>query len=344
MMKGFIRILESIAASVILLSSISFFFSSPAKGFGWDDTNAYLEIHDSLESVYKSDRLAEYVKNNDAQGLNMELSSLIEKNIDFSASINGIPNNRIFISCLCTEEEKTRLDGMMTPSRFEYHGRIIEISAERVDAAGNSIVMREETDILFLLHYEDLSLYKSQLNNFLSNGGSIFMIADLSHAQAEDGFMNETFGLMWNNKATPSGNGRFYGEGQPANISFKISKYYSNLTDAPAAFTGFNKGGNINKIEVENGTIVIDNNKKASLAKGRKNIILGNGRAMWAADYNDRGDNINTLMKAAVMWASGESYRMDPVAKKIPQVNNAAGLIVYDKDPYEFRLNYWNIF
>ena len=341
-MKGFIRILESIIASIIILSSVTFFFSSDVEKLGWDETGVKIEVGDSIESVYKNGNLVAYVRDNDADGISKELSSIIRKNIDFSILITGIPNRDILVSCLCTDDEKQELEDILSPKEFRYHGRNIRIGIEKADISQNTIIMKPETQVLMFFGYKDMNPFRNQLEEFLSAGGSIFMLADLSSSQVDDGYIDETFGLAWDGSGGASQVGEFYGEDWPANISFRVSKYYFNFSGVEETFKDFHKGNDINKIAIDDNTIIIDQGNKFSFMKA--NSIFVRGRTLWSADYDRPEGNTSLLIKSALMWSSGESYRLDTVPKNIPQVNSKSGIVVYDNDPYEFVVNYWNIF
>ncbi|MBI2579475.1 MAG: hypothetical protein HYW27_01075 [Candidatus Aenigmarchaeota archaeon] len=339
-MKGFIRILESIIASVVILSALTFFFAPSVKSLGWEESNLHLEVYDTLESLYKSGSLAEYVRNNDASGLNSELSSIIKKNIDFSVSVSGIPDNDILIGCVCTDGEKDSLENIMSPREFGYHGRGIRIGVEKTEILQNTILIRRETDVLFFFGYNNLSQYKTQIDKFLAGGGGVFMLADITEDQTET--IKSIFGIEWEPGGAPSGNGVFYGNDFPANISFKVYKYFSNMSGDESGLGKFNKGPSVNRIGVDDDTIIIDRNGMFSLAKGRK--TGPKGRTVWMADYDRIEGNTSILIKSAVMWSGGEFYRLDPTRKNIPQSTGRAGILVYDMDPYEIGIDYWKIF
>ncbi len=341
-MKGFIRILESIIASIIILSSLTFFFTPSVEKLGWEDSFIHMEMHDSVESIYKSGRLTDYVRRNDAHGLSSEISSLMKRNIDFSVSIKGVPNSDILVSCLCSDDEEMVLEDILEPREFSYNGRSIRIGIEKAEISQNTILMRRETNVLFIFNYMDMTPFRDQLKNFLGSGGGIFMIANVNENQVNDGFMNTTFGLRWMDFGGASGNGVFYGKDSPSNASFKIYKYFTRLNGDEGSMDKFDKGPEINKIGVNDSTILIDTNGKYSHAKAER--TTERGRAVWFADY-DRGDrNTSLAVKSSIMWLSGEFYRLDPTEKNIPQVTSKASIEVYDGDPYEFGVEYWNIF
>lgn len=341
-MKGFIRILESIIASVVILSALTFFFTPSVKILGWEESNLHIEVYDTIESLYKSGRLSGYIMNNDATGMNSELSAAIKKNIDFSVSVSGIPNKDISIGCLCTDDEKMSLERIIYPNEFIYHGRTIRIGVEKTDILQDTILIRRDTNVLFFFGYKNLSQYENQINEFLAGGGSIFMISDLTEDQSKNPYIKSIFGMAWKSTGIPSGNGVFYGKESPSKMSFKIHKYFVNISGDENGLENFNDDPSMNKIAADDNTMIIDRNGVFSLAKARK--TGPKGRAVWIADYDRYDGNISILVKSAMMWSSGELYRLDPTRKTIPQSTGRAGMIVYDMDPYEVIIDYWKIF
>ena len=341
-MKGFIRILESIIASIIILSSLTFFFAPSTEKLGWEDSFIHMEMHDSVESIYKSGRLADYVRRNDAHGLGSEISSLTKRNIDFSVSIKGIPNSDILVSCLCSDNEEIVLEGILGSREFSYNGRTIRIGIEKAEISQNTILMRRETNVLFIFNYMDMTPFAGQLEDFLGSGGGILMIANINENQVNDGFMNTTFNLRWEDSGVASGDGVFYGKDSPANVSFKIYKYFTRLSGEEGSMDKFDNGPDINKISADDSTVLIDTNGKYSHAKAM--ATAARGRVVWFADYDRKDANTSLAVKSSVMWSSGEFYRLDTSEKNIPQVTSKAAIEVYDRDPYEFGVEYWNIF
>jgi len=49
-MKGFVRILEAVIASFIILASLTYFFSAPAKYNYWEETFSRIQAQDALAS------------------------------------------------------------------------------------------------------------------------------------------------------------------------------------------------------------------------------------------------------------------------------------------------------
>lgn len=338
-MKGFVRILEAIIASIILLTSLTFFFTSPPQADDWGKVILQNLGKDALAVADISGNLKPSVNNNNATTLTNFFSSFLPKSVAFSTEISEIPNPVIRIGCNCTASQITDLEGRLSPLNFVYKNRNISIRVENVSIAG----VRNDTDTLFLFGYVNLNPYESTLKGFFQNGGTVFMLADLTEPFVNDSILNETFGLSWNNSLMQSGSGTLYQAGDARRVSWRIRKYYRNTTGSePGVFASFHQGGGVNKINLGANTIVQDNNPfGGSLVKVNSGVENGNGRTVWFADYNSGND---ALLKAAVMWASGESFMLDAQPQFPGRENAKVHLLVYDRDTYVATITVWNVF
>ena len=98
-MKGFIRILEAIIASIILIASLSYFFLPQSYQASWDDISSSVVVKDSIMAMEKSGKLAEYVRTNAVAALNSDLKEMMPTNIEFSAEVRDIANPIIYVQC-----------------------------------------------------------------------------------------------------------------------------------------------------------------------------------------------------------------------------------------------------
>ncbi len=354
-MKGFARILETMIAAIIILTSLSFFLPITIKQSGWDSTLLELRAQDAIIAGYNSGNIAQHVRNNDNTSLRNFLEKLFTKSTDFSVQITGIPNPVIFVGCSCSDGQLEDIKSRLAPLTFRYRGRNMEIRPERIAVSD----IPNETDVLLFMSAADINNEyvnrKNTIDKFIENGGTLFLIGDLKQPDANpsnpdlDYMMRNIFNISWSSESESPGNsGKFREATNPERISYNIAKYYQNLTGVQNPgnenFQQFNGDSSTNKISVGEKSIVATSNDKFSFAKGNMNVINGNGRAVWLAE-NDKSEDMKNLTKAIVMWASGENYKMDGAAKKTPpQVSQSAGMIIHDGDTYEFRLTAWNVF
>jgi len=341
-MKGFVRILEAVISSFIILASLSYFFSAPAKYDYWGETFSRIQAQDALASLYKNGSLTEYVQNNDVDGLNNSLTAMLPETMAFSVEIVGIPNPIIYMGCSCIDDEVNDLKSILDPLLFSYDNRQIEIRIEKQSTDN----IDPRTNIHFICGYKNLKSYEGEINEFLQNGGTIFMLSNLSEVQVINGVMNETFGLKWGS-GTGSSTGEFYNSDDVSKISHKIKNYFLGIGgDDTNPFT-FNFDSALeNKIAIDEKSII--KHVDVSLSHVKVNKLI-HGRTVWFADYDNSDDNVNNLLKAVILWASGESYRLDPEYKDsvIERLKNSE--IPYTEASYlipnyEVKLKIWGIF
>ena len=104
-MKGIIKILEAMLASIILLSTISYFLVIE-KESNWDDVLTQTKIKDSLATLYLNGSMENFIRNGDAVTLNSALKGLLAETLDFSIVIKGIPDYEIKLGCICDAGEQ----------------------------------------------------------------------------------------------------------------------------------------------------------------------------------------------------------------------------------------------
>lgn len=346
-MKGFIRIIEAIIASIIILTSLSFFIPPLTSRNGWDYGISEIKLEDAIFSLHLNGSIAKYVKDNNATGLRVLLENFIGRSSDFSVEIVGIPNPIIYTGCVCSDAEFSELKSHLGASTggnlsFYYKERQIEIRLERVSPTNtnSNILLFMNMDSLNS-NYTDPNIRNSMIR-FLENGGTVMLIGDITQTQTSNKASREIFNISWS-LSIPASSGRFSEYSNFYKISYNIAKYYSNLTGISPSQAYFQNFNTISKIAINNNTIIEDNTKSVSFVVGNKNIVNGNGRALWIAG-SDWSDEIKNLTKASMMWASGEKYKMDISKKTVPRTSQKASIIIYDLDSYEFIVTSWRIF
>lgn len=335
-MKGFIKILEAILASIMILVALTFYLNVDVKRTNWDSTLLQVRAEDALASVANSGLLTSALYSNNESLVNNTLLDtnleMLPATVEYSLQIKGIPNSIIYIGCNCTSSEIANLEARLSPLDFKYRGRNLSIRISQESISN----IQAQTNILLFFNYKDLNPYSQNLESFLRNGGTIFMIGDLTQPQVQDGYMNSVFGLTWDG-IVRNNVGSFYLRNENF-TSFNIQKYYINLTNqlSTFAFTGSAS------IELEDGKTIIISGSGTSLLKTNEGMFDGNGRTAWMSDYPLSPETKN-LTKAAVMWASGEKFVIGRT-KTIPAQHVETKYVIHDFDTYTAILFVWRIF
>lgn len=337
--KGFIKILEAIISAVILITSLTFFFSTDIQPSGWEDTYMQIRNQDVLYTLVNNGTIQRAVFQNDPaladNTLRNSTLSMILPTMDYSLQIDGIPPPVIYIGCNCTSAEMQQLQNMLTPLNFQYKGRDIEIriSQDSIDS------IRNETQVYFRFGYQNFAQKKQQADSFLKKGGALFVLGDLTTTQINDGYMKQVFDLNVRTGAAPS-SGFFTNFNNENLTAFKVSKYFTNITNFTAPvqfdFTG------TTQVNVTNKTIIAGG--QLSLLQANREIMNGAGRAVWMQPYDTTINETNMLLKSTLLWASGESFKLDVTKKTLPARVSKSSISVFDKDVYKIILTTWTVF
>jgi hypothetical protein len=362
-MRGFIKILESIIASIIIISAITFFFS-----FSRPSESRQTESNYVLPALQKSGLLDEYITNNDVTSMTQTLKNMLPPSVDFSVEISGIPNPEIKIACVCTDAEESDFVNRLSPLDFPYLSRTLHIRIENgngdpFDYDNFRNLAISDANILFFPAYRVFSTVppaidkKSEielLKDFLQRG-TLFMVANLQEAEVNDGVMDNLFGLEWHGQAAKTG--EFHDIVDTNMVSYTIAKYYAALGGDKS--DGFDKGfppGGENKIPSDDRSIVVHNSEKSSMVKINK--VGSKGRTVWFINYDTacsppppcppNVQKMNRLLKASMLWASGERYSMDPQFKRIPSLGTLRQYtythVLDGSEPLAVSLKIWNVF
>ncbi|HLD39501.1 MAG TPA: hypothetical protein VJB05_04285 [archaeon] len=350
-MKGFARIFEAIIASVIILTSLTFFFVPNIKGSEWEDTTIQILAQDALESIYLNGTLTRYVNTDNKTQLNVLMSQMLPKTVDFSFEVSGTVNNIINIVCVdCTSGDVDELKAIMNPLEFDYKERKISIRVQSLTLSINAVP--SDTNILFFFNKNLITTYESKINSTLSNGGSIVLLSDITQQDVQ-GTIGKLFNLTWSSPV--SATSKFDDLYDGRKVSHNVARYYANIS-----------GKNLADISTVDFTVFHASNVKAdndfkniakpaginsnAFVRANYNIVNANGRSVWISDYtrtdhNDRFTKaIDNLTKASVMWASGEKFKLDIIKKDPAVVNFRTGILVFDKDVYVVELIVWRIY
>ncbi len=346
-MKGFIRVFEAIIASIIMIASLTFFFSDSTPPSGWESTTLQVLSQDALQSSYQNGTITRFVKINDKNSLNSYFSQMLPKTVDFSLNVKGIPNDIIRVSCVdCSVGQLSEMEAIFNPLDFEYSNRKISIRTERLDLVMENI--REDTDTLFFFDKTKVVQHEAKIRDFLKSGGSVILLSDLAESDV-NGPIGSIFNLSWSGRGTSPGT--FYDIYDGRNLSHFVAKYYANISgkylENVQADTFTFYGSNMVALN-DKRTIV--NSMPVAYVRTNFDIENYDGRSVWFADYIRLNHNTTTtkatddLLKASLMWASGESYSLDTIKKTPAPVHFKSSIIINDGDTYIFELIVWRAF
>ncbi len=409
-MKGFVQIIEVVIASVIVLSTASFFLPGYKASGEWDTISADITVKDALAVMHRSGMLDAYVKEDDASGMSKKLSSMLPSSVKHSAEITGVPNSRIYVGCIsrCSD-----LREMVEPLAFRFKGRKMQIIIQPMTPDN----ILPGTDAFFIYGYQDLSAYRQQIDAFLKNGGAIVLLGDVTQDNINsDSMLTEIFGLQWSGNS-PSQVNKFYDTTDPTRLSYRVANYFKHsylryfngeafivseksfsvviCEDGSGRYVKFNdacnpqnpgepkyREGDVFSMQgyeikifsigydyvaekdygdigiadsnydfkgllsapriAEDEKTIVSNTAGLSAVKGN---VFAAGRSLWFAGYDNTRTDINHLLKASILWASGEKYSMNAGPVYVPDSYREVRYISVssgrDYEAYTLSLKYW---
>ena len=231
-MKGFIRILEALVASIILLSSLSYFFKVRTSETGWDYALLEMRARDALAVLHTSGLLENFIRFNNVTGLEQTLSKLLPESVMFSTEIEGLPKPMIRIGCNCSDEEIEELKTMLHINLS--NDKIITFNSRNITFGYVKINLSDlrkkasEIDVLLFFGYRNLSPYRSSVENFLKQDKGIFAIADLNDTHLQDSYFASLFNLS-SSPGNPAAENRFAYIDDVKKVSYHISRLFTSM-------------------------------------------------------------------------------------------------------------------
>ena len=358
-MKGFVRILEALISSIILFTSLSYFFTAYDYSF-WNAAPLRTLMQDAVYSLYAGRAVNDSFYSGDPAPLKDALEAMMPPTTDFSAEITGAPPPEIKIHCVCAipEADAVRSRLGLANTLFEYDRRTISI----IMSADLDINKADKAaDIILFLRTSDLARQEQRLSAWLGQGRNVMLLADLrqtdfTNSDVAPSLIN-VFGLAWIGGSPGTSKGTFTQADDVKKIPYKIAKYFiGSSTYTASEDFGFNSGPSVNRITPGEGTII--NSRAGATDFSFVMVREATGRALWFADYdaaasvtNPDGsvtlvnDDTNKLLRAAIVWESGEKYVIAErqLPSKQPYMRyDFPGAI--DSDPYKITILIWKAF
>lgn len=237
-MKGFMKMLEVILAAIIMLSSLSYFFSFQARDSEWQGVLLENSGKDVLASLDKLGSLRKFIETNnfteEGFGLEYYIRKMVPRTVLYSVEFENIPKPDILIGCNCTQEQINKLKREIVVFQgFEgnatYKGRRINftIFGENLSNLLTDINYKN-LDVILLFTYQDLSPFSKEIDDYLDRGNSIVVVTDI-HQDSVNSYFNELFGIRYST-GIPADEKSFMNYHDSRNISRQLSGYFDSTT------------------------------------------------------------------------------------------------------------------
>ncbi len=322
--KGFIKVVEAIVASIVVLASLTYFFGYHIEPSEWPNSQLKLQSRDSLNVLNTQNLVEDYMKSGDeayVRDLRTYIDSMVSERVGFAIDVVGAPDNIIDIACVyCNDNEdiikedkavENRTDPFSLVSGFDMRGRKLRFAVSNDNTISKINTANEEYDIMFIYGYPTGGFIdtadineKAEIIKYLENGGNVILFGPLEGIiPADEDFIQDVFGITF---SASSGSGsNFVDDVDVAGTySSKIYYYYYNLTGRSSSVS-FN-GLNTNLVAKDGNTITFSGDA-ASVHVNK----YEKGRAVWFNSYDRSDRNINSLLQSVLFWLA-EDFEIVP--------------------------------
>ncbi|MFH1420438.1 MAG: hypothetical protein ABIG30_00545 [Candidatus Aenigmatarchaeota archaeon] len=353
-MKGFMRVLEAIIASVIILASLSFFFGYQVRQSGWLQSELKVEGQDALNVIERMGLMDNYMRTGSGvEEIENALKKMLSQRIDYSIEIQGAPPPVIRIACICTQSEYEDLRRRMyfedDTGRFTLRGRSIRFAVDMLGSI-NDIATKYDTVLVLESGFDEQE--KEKIKNLLDEGTSVMLFSDIDIIDDFlDDFLESVFGLSSADGSATSSS--FYNADNADFVSAKVFYYFTDLAKIS------NKNHVFNKIVTD--SVAVDSNTilYSSSTSGAKVNSYGSGRTVWLNYFSNDDDpdteKANMLLKSLILWSADDSFELIPgpeLTRTLPRTFFRTPYVVASMDVgdeevfgfYKINLLMWYIF
>ena len=235
-MKGFIKMLEVILAAIIMLTSMSYFFSFQSRNSEWPSALLQSTGKDVLASLDQSGSMRMLVQTNNltesSMGLEYYIRKMLPRTVLYSVELEGIPKPDITIGCNCTfAERQSLIREMMVFQGYQGNttcmGRRINFT---VLGENNLSELLSDTsvDIIVIFDYIDLSPYQKQIDEFLERRKSILASMDIQQSSV-NAYFSGLFGISFKPGSPSTSSRSFRNFTDYRNLSRTLSGYFAGV-------------------------------------------------------------------------------------------------------------------
>ena len=215
-MKGFIKTIEAIIASLIILLTL-YQFIFPYEREPWGKIYTHRELEDLISVASLANKTNNFVLNNDYKGFHDFLENHLPGTYDFSIVINGIPKPIIKVGCVCNQENFDKLSSELSLDEansydFSYDGRKTNIRLLKTTGDSNW----DGLDVVVFFNKTNFTNDESKIKNFLKKGNGVVLISNMT-----DDWKDDIFAFTYTSQSNQ--NSHFNSTG----LSYHISRVFA---------------------------------------------------------------------------------------------------------------------
>ncbi|MFH1294642.1 MAG: hypothetical protein ABIH90_01730 [Candidatus Aenigmatarchaeota archaeon] len=349
-MKGFMHVIEIVIISLLVIVVIAQLYRSVPSQSTWDRTQLEILAGDIIHSL--DAKGVSWIRDDGLSAKGEVIRLLENTTIVFDLSIENLPNPRMFVGCICTDDEFNELSQMVTfssPTKattFFLNGLKYEVTLRQI-YTGSEMPPTLEFPLIYdvIIICDDspaLEGSRGRLEKYLLQDRGVILLKDLTPADIiVDDTLLEVFGVEGNVNADPGQpTYKLTFQDNPESRYYNVRKYFLAIP---------NESGPLSSLELDsfvNETFVFtnfldsdekvwafegDENKELLQSTGEvpiaaasvvnENVYKDHGRTAWLSDGVSAGEEANkgVLIKSLILWASGERFKISESQIKRPE-------------------------
>lgn len=191
--KGVVNILELVAVVITLFVSFTIFFPETDYSNRWEDAYTVLKARDTITVLERTGMLHEYAFDNEL--MSEFFNNLFpESNLILWTETDGAIKSNVNVACMCTVDTIEQLNRWADDLVLNERDITLSFCLADISSPGPCI---EESDVLLVSGYTDLSPYVETIENYVSDGNGIVEFVDFSSPDEIDSVQADIFGLHW---------------------------------------------------------------------------------------------------------------------------------------------------
>ncbi len=197
-MRGFVKILEAVIASLLILGSLSFLYSFRLREQEWGRAAMETLARDAIFVLEKSRAISDALLGNESK-INNLLANLLPPSVMWRVEIRGLPKDRIRIGCACTKSEAEKLKQILHIYTSEdwvikFCKRNITFGMVLITLDESVEELIEGTDLIFTFNQTRLEENQEKIKRLLESDKGVVLVADLNETSD---FISSLFNLSW---------------------------------------------------------------------------------------------------------------------------------------------------
>ncbi|MEM5766276.1 MAG: hypothetical protein QW423_01420 [Candidatus Aenigmatarchaeota archaeon] len=221
-MKAQITLVEFIIVTIALFIAFGILFPGFVYKNKWKEASILINSRDLILTMDRIGKLYEYSFNQ--RKLLEFLGNMSEKNMIPWLEIEGTIPNIVAVACNCTESQINEMNFWF--GNLFINNRKVYFLFQK----SNLEDIPDETDILLIRDYKNLTPYSQNFKNYLARGVGIVEVMDFDSQEKIDNTQQTIFGLKWGGSELGGGNHMIFSKPNSVdNITYFLYKHFYHI-------------------------------------------------------------------------------------------------------------------